>query len=534
MPSAACPNRQELMDYAVGKLPDESSDSVAKHLESCPDCRADLTTLPDAEDTLVSQLRRPAVAEPYLAEPGCHEAIARAKAVWDAGAMADQTADGSAAAFPRQLGEYQLIERLGSGGMGAVYKALHNRLDRVVALKVLPRGRAEDAKAVGRFEREMKAIGRLDDPHIVRAYDAREIDGQLVLAMEFVEGLDLGRIVRRLGRLAAADACELARQTALALQVACEHGLVHRDIKPSNLMLTPQGQLKLLDLGLARFHAEPAAEEEMTGTGQAIGTADYMAPEQASDSHTVDIRADVYGLGATLYKLLSGRAPFGGPDYHGSLDKMLAHLQEPIPPIRQFLPEIPDKLWAVLDRMLAKSPEERYSTPAAVAESARAVLLRRQSDSLAPASNGGGRRERGPPGRIRRPRGPGCPVGNCPKAAAAFGLAELEADRGARGPFAPGRRARPCPGNNDPHQERWAGNYDQCARGDAHASQRRRSGESPLAGRDGHTGAAEARAAERQGKPRRLAETQDRGRRRPACRTEGTADERVSNGDSRA
>ena len=371
MPSAACPNRQELMDYAVGKLPDESSDSVAKHLESCPDCRADLTTLPDAEDTLVSQLRRPAVAEPYLAEPGCHEAIARAKAVWDAGAMADQTADGSAAAFPRQLGEYQLIERLGSGGMGAVYKALHNRLDRVVALKVLPRGRAEDAKAVGRFEREMKAIGRLDDPHIVRAYDAREIDGQLVLAMEFVEGLDLGRIVRRLGRLAAADACELARQTALALQVACEHGLVHRDIKPSNLMLTPQGQLKLLDLGLARFHAEPAAEEEMTGTGQAIGTADYMAPEQASDSHTVDIRADVYGLGATLYKLLSGRAPFGGPDYHGSLDKMLAHLQEPIPPIRQFLPEIPDKLWAVLDRMLAKSPEERYSTPAAVAEASR-------------------------------------------------------------------------------------------------------------------------------------------------------------------
>ena len=189
-------------------------------------------------------------------------------------------------------------------------------------LKVLPPASADDAHAVARFEREMKAIGRFDHPHIVRAYDAREIEGRLVLAMEYVEGLDLGRIVRRLGRLARADACELARQAALGLQAAYEHGLVHRDIKPSNLMLTPEGQVKVLDLGLARFDAEPPADEEMTGTGQVIGTADYIAPEQVADSRSVDIRADIYSLGCDALQAAfragavrrAGAPPDGGKD----------------------------------------------------------------------------------------------------------------------------------------------------------------------------------------------------------------------------
>lgn len=275
--------------------------------------------------------------------------------------------DDAESSLQEQLGEYRLIERIGSGGMGTVYKALHKRLDRIVAIKVLPHWRADDSRAVERFEREMKAIGRLDHPHVVRAYDARKIDGRLILIMEYVEGLDLAKIGRRLGRLDVADACELARQAALGLQVAYEHGLVHRDVKPSNLMLTPDGRVKLLDLGLARFHgglSPLAADNEMTDTGQAMGTADYMAPEQTSDSRTADIRADVYGLGATLYKLLAGRAPFDGPEYHGPLDKMLAHRRDPVPPC----PNIPDGLAAVLDRMLAKSPEDRYSTPAEAAE----------------------------------------------------------------------------------------------------------------------------------------------------------------------
>ncbi len=308
--------------------------------------------------------------------------------------------------MPQTLGEYRILEELGHGGMGRVYKAWHTKLDRVVAVKVLPRGRVDDRQAIGRFEREMKAVGRLAHPNIVQAYDAREIDETPVLIMEFVDGLDLAELGRRVGRLPVAEACELVRQTALALQCAHEHGLVHRDIKPSNIMLARTGEVKLLDLGLARFYAgglsqfsrpgdappltDPAAAkmglspsvasagetpvppsvsaaEEMTGTGQAMGTADYMAPEQAADSRTVDIRADLYSLGCTLYKLLSGRAPFSGPAYHGTLEKMHAHVHQPAPPIRQLVPTVPEELAAILDRMLAKEPNNRFATPAEVA-----------------------------------------------------------------------------------------------------------------------------------------------------------------------
>jgi len=366
---ASCPSRAELMEYSVGKLSNEASDTLANHLDSCPSCQAELDALPEPDDTLVARLRAPVAADPFLEEPGYEAAMARARAVLAGPGEADRSAsEDPQTGFPQQLGEYHLIERLGSGGMGTVYKAVQCKLDREVALKVLNRTRTDDARAVARFEREMKAIGRLDHPHIVGAYDAREIDGRLVLAMEYVGGLDVGKLVRRMGRLNVADACELARQAALGLQAAHEHGLVHRDIKPSNLMLTPQGQVKLLDLGLARLHSEPTTEEETTGTGQVMGTADYMAPEQTASGRTVDIRADIYSLGCTLYKLLCGQAPFSGPEYPTALDKMMAHRQGAVPSIRHLRPEIPAGLAAVLDRMLAKDPEARFATPAEVAE----------------------------------------------------------------------------------------------------------------------------------------------------------------------
>jgi RND family efflux transporter MFP subunit len=379
MSPAECPNRSTLFDYLVGKLPEEASDALADHVEACPGCQAELATLSDVEDTLVGQIRGVAAPEPYLDESECGRAIAMAKAASNvAGREASAAAremgtvpfspEVSETSLSIQLGEYRLIERLGTGGMGAVYKALHSKLDRVVALKILPPSRTEDQRAIDRFEREMKAIGRLDHPHIVRAHDAREIEGRLVLVMEFVEGLDLGKIVRRLGRIEPADACEIGRQAALGLQAAHEHGMVHRDVKPSNLMLTPEGSVKLLDLGLARLYREPSVEDDMTGTGQAMGTADYMAPEQTSDSRAVDIRADVYSLGATLYKLLSGRAPFSGPEYQSAFEKMLAHRQAPPPAITQFCPEMPEGLVAVLDRMLAKDPAARHQTPTEAAE----------------------------------------------------------------------------------------------------------------------------------------------------------------------
>jgi uncharacterized protein (TIGR03067 family) len=293
----------------------------------------------------------------------------------------------SASLLPRTLGEYQILAELGHGGMGRVYKARHTKLDRVVAVKLLARARLGDPQAMSRFEREMRAVGLLDHPNIVQAYDAREIDETPVLIMEFVDGLDLADLLRRTGPLPVADACELVRRTALALQYAHEHGLVHRDIKPSNIMLSKSGEVKLLDLGLARFYTEgstgilpvPNGEqgaagilpvlpvEEMTGSGQVMGTADYMAPEQAADSRTADIRADIYSLGCTLYKLLCGHAPFSGPDYRGTLDKLSAHARREIPPLRQFVPDLPDVLAAILDRMLAKDPADRFATPTEVA-----------------------------------------------------------------------------------------------------------------------------------------------------------------------
>ena len=423
MIATICPDRETLLRYSLGMLPEEQREPLDSHLDGCPDCQAMIVTLDDADDTAIGRLRMPLSGESVLAEPQLQDALAAAMGM---PAPAPESAD-----MPQMLGEYRLIEELGRGGMGRVYKALHTKLDRVVAIKVLPGGRARDDHATNRFAREMKAVGRLAHPNIVHAYDAREIDGTAVLIMELVDGLDLAEIVRRCasnpplppgegrgegsanllsvtgrraeveGRatsqssgtrppakagtpaLPISDACELIRQTALGLQCAHESGLVHRDIKPSNIMLARSGEVKLLDLGLARFFAESGADassashEEMTGTGQAMGTADYMAPEQASDSRTVDIRADIYSLGCTFYKLLTGRAPFSGPEYRTTLDKMNAHVHQPAPPVRQIVPEVPEQLATVLDRMLAKEPAARFATPAEVAEAIATFCARR-------------------------------------------------------------------------------------------------------------------------------------------------------------
>jgi serine/threonine protein kinase len=289
------------------------------------------------------------------------------------------------AAPKNRLGEYQLLAKLGSGGMGTVYKARHTKLEKLVALKVLAKGSLVDAEAVARFEREMKAVGQLNHPNIVQALDAREIAGTRFLVMEYVDGPNLAKLVDACGPLPVADACELVRQAALGLDHAHQHGLVHRDIKPANLMLTAplagtmqsmvsgrgaggegdQPQVKILDLGLAMFQpGQLSGAERITASGQTMGTVDYMAPEQAESSRTVDIRADLYSLGCTLYKLLSGHAPFSGPKYPDEVSKLLAHARESVPPIRKLRPDVPAELAALLDRLLAKDPAGRFATPA--------------------------------------------------------------------------------------------------------------------------------------------------------------------------
>jgi serine/threonine protein kinase len=229
------------------------------------------------------------------------------------------------------LGSYVLLERLGAGGMGQVFKARNWKLGRIAALKLIRKERLASEDAVRRFHREIRAAAQLSHPNIVLAYDADEVGGTHFFVMEYVAGRDLARVVKEQGPLPLGAPCDCVRQAALGLQHAHERGLVHRDIKPHNLLLTERGVVKILDLGLAQL-VEPAADETsstLTQEGVVMGTLDYIAPEQVVNSHAVDIRADLYSLGCTFYFLLAGRAPFPACS---PVEKLYKHrYEEPAP-----------------------------------------------------------------------------------------------------------------------------------------------------------------------------------------------------------
>ena len=217
--------------------------------------------------------------------------------------------------MPERIGQYQLLKQIGRGGMGLVYLARHLKLGRTVALKLLPGLHLSEKSAIVRLQREIAATGRLQHPNIVFATDANEEDGIDYLVMEHIEGIDVGRLVAALGPLPCPVACEIIRQAALGLAHVHGCGLVHRDLKPSNLMLAADGVVKILDLGLALLREGlPGNEESATQTGYLLGTADYVSPEQLHDPHDADVRSDLYSLGCTFYKLLTGHAPFSGSD----------------------------------------------------------------------------------------------------------------------------------------------------------------------------------------------------------------------------
>ena len=267
--------------------------------------------------------------------------------------------------FPR-LGDYELLDVIGSGGMGTVYCARHLRLGKLVALKVLRAGLEEGRLLLERFKQEMHLIGRLNHPNIVTALDAREENGTLFLVMELVDGASVDRLSAA-GPLRIADACEIARQVALGLEHAHEHRLVHRDMKPSNLILSRQGVVKIVDFGFARVNEEQLSRG-LTDTGTTMGTLDFIAPEQCEDATHADIRADIYSLGCTLFNLLTGHAPFSGPTYSTAAAKVRAHCVAPPPLTSQVRPEVSAKLSGIVARMMAKQPTKRFSTPGEVAE----------------------------------------------------------------------------------------------------------------------------------------------------------------------
>jgi serine/threonine protein kinase len=267
------------------------------------------------------------------------------------------------------LGKYLILERIGVGGMGIVYLGEHKFLRRRVAIKVLPLALAQDAWFLQQFYQEAQAVAALDHPNIVRAHDI-DRDGNLhFLVMEYVDGASLQEIVSRHGRLEVLRAAHYIRQAALGLQHAHEVGLVHRDIKPGNLLLSRQGLIKILDLGLARLLRGTQMDIEQVNETEGprmVGTEDYLAPEQIVNSNKVDIRADIYSLGATFYFLLSGKAPFD--DVAADLHKLIGQVTRQPRPIREVRPEVPVGLASILARMMTKNPWQRFQTPGAVVQ----------------------------------------------------------------------------------------------------------------------------------------------------------------------
>jgi serine/threonine protein kinase len=266
---------------------------------------------------------------------------------------------------------YEILAELGRGGMAFVYKARDLRRQRLVAIKVSDPSLAGDGEVIARFRQEQLLAVRLAHPNLVAAHDAGQVEGVAYLVLEFVEGHDLAWMVQQWGPLPAAEACEVVRRAALGLEHLHKHGLVHRDVKPANLMLTLSGQVKLLDLGLVRRLHVPASGGQITRHGQFLGTPDYMSPEQCQDCETVDGRADIYALGCTLYELLTGQPPFAGPDHGSVYLKMKAHVEAPVPPIRGRRPDVPERLAAALERMLAKDRVDRFVSAAGVVAALR-------------------------------------------------------------------------------------------------------------------------------------------------------------------
>ena len=274
------------------------------------------------------------------------------------------------------FGEYTILDKLGEGGMGVVYRAQHRRLKRTVALKVLNPALTKDEHLVKRFHREVEAAARLNHAHIVAAYDANEQDGVHYLVMEFVDGPDLARLVKERGPLPVPKAIAYIGQVADGLAHAHARGVVHRDIKPSNLLVDADGVVKILDMGLVRFTDFPAGEpqgttpEGLTHTGHIMGTFEFMAPEQAVDTRRADGRSDIYSLACTLYYLLTGEAPYGGDT--GML-KLMAHRENPIPSLRAARPDVPLALNVVFQRMMAKKPEDRCQSMTEVRRALKAI-----------------------------------------------------------------------------------------------------------------------------------------------------------------
>jgi serine/threonine protein kinase len=401
-PQLTHPTPQQLEAFGLGRLGEAEALALESHLADCPRCAEALEQVP--ADNFVAGLRGAREAERTTQvetnDPAGAVTVTRGAGKCASENIAPASSCGPVPAELANHPRYRILQVLGSGGMGVVYKAEHLLMERLVALKVISQRMTNDPAAVERFRREVRSAARLCHPNIVTAYDAEQAGDSHFLVMEFVDGRSLDRVVAEEGPLPVLQACDYARQAALGLQHAFERGMVHRDIKPQNLMLTPApgtrpwGLVKILDFGLARFAQEtssaaapkkevgsfttlddpakadgpklptPFFGRPLTLTGAVMGTPDYMAPEQVRDPHSADIRADIYSLGCTLYFLITGNVPFPAATV---VEKLLAHDEQTPLPLTDVRAGVPPGLVGVFERMTARDPARRYQTPAEVA-----------------------------------------------------------------------------------------------------------------------------------------------------------------------
>jgi formylglycine-generating enzyme required for sulfatase activity/serine/threonine protein kinase len=361
---ASHPPADVLLALGSGKLDDATAEAIFFHVEVCPECLKIAGRV--SGDSFLDKLR---AARGYSGTPAPSKVISSFPGAGNTAPIPTTDERPALTILPelRDHPQYEVLRELGRGGMGVVYLANNKLMDRKEVLKVVNKQLLGEAGATERFLREIRSAAQLNHPNIVTAYSALQVGDVLLFSMEYIEGRDLAEVVKARGPLPAVHAGSYVLQAARGLQHAFEKGMVHRDIKPQNLILDAKKNIvKILDFGLAKAtRATGEAAEGLTGMNMMMGTPDYMAPEQARDAANVDIRADIYSLGCTLYCLLAGRAPFVG----GSLaTKIAAHqLSEP-EPIESLRKDLPPGLAGVVRKMMAKDPAQRYQKPEEVVQ----------------------------------------------------------------------------------------------------------------------------------------------------------------------
>lgn len=337
------PSRGQLAQFVNGLLPDDRQSLVEEHVLYCQHCLQRMEVLEN--DTLSDQIRQSATEYEQLKRPVAQSAI-----------IPQELAD-----HPR----YQILEKIGSGGMGDVYRAIHRSMSRPVAIKVLKRHLFENDRAVARFHNEIKVAAQLNHPNIVLSYDAEVTSGMNILVMELVNGRKLSDIVSEKQVLSVSQACRYAIQIACGLAHADSLGTTHRDIKPQNVLITNDGTVKIADFGLAKFAMDKVDEDSrsLTAEGETFGTPDYVAPEQIRNTAAADRRSDIYSLGCTIYFMLTGRPPFVEASVG---EKLACHLEKTPPSLASLRPELPADLIGIIERMMHKSPQHRLQTCADV------------------------------------------------------------------------------------------------------------------------------------------------------------------------